>query len=126
MDTKFEETTKTLDIGSTTVVTEIGSTSEEQVTTEEFKVSGDALVAKIKELIYQGNIRRIIIKNEEGHTLIEIPMTVGVIGSVLSAALFPVVAAIGVIGAMVTHLTVVVERKESRPSSKFDSEHKSS
>ncbi len=90
------------------------------MTAEEFKIRGDVLVAKIKELIAQGNVRRIILKNEEGHTLIEIPMTVGVIGSVISAALFPVVAAVGVIGAMVAHLTVVIERIESGHLSDLD------
>jgi hypothetical protein len=96
--------------------------AEEKIAVEEFKITGDALVSKIKDLIHQGNIRRIIIKNEEGHILIEIPMTVGVIGGVLSAALFPVVAAVGVIGAMVAHLTVVIERQESNPSGEDDSD----
>ena len=103
------------------VNTETEREANEQVTVEEFKISGDVLGAKIKELIHQGNIRRIILKNEEGQTLIEIPMTVGVIGSVISAALFPVIAAVGVIGAMVARLTVVIERIESEPSSE-DSE----
>lgn len=85
---------------------------EEKFATEEFRISGDTLVTKIKELIHQGNIRRIIIKNEEGGTLIEIPLTIGVVGGVISAALFPVIAAVGVIGAMVTHLTIVVEKRE--------------
>ena len=58
------------------------------------------------------NFRHIIIKNEEGHTLIEIPLTIGVVGGVVGAALFPVVAAIGAIGALVAHLTIVVERQE--------------
>lgn len=84
--------------------------SEENVTVEEFKISGDALVSQIKGLIQRGNIRRIIIKNEEDRALIEIPLTVGVIGGTVGAALFPVVAAVGVIGAMVAHLTVVIER----------------
>jgi hypothetical protein len=85
---------------------------DEKVRVEEFKISGDALVAKVKQLIHQGNIRRIIIKNEDGRTLIEVPLTVGVVGGVIGAALFPVIAALGVIGALVTHLTIVVERKE--------------
>ena len=84
---------------------------KKKVTVEEFKISGDALVSQIKALIQRGNIRRIIIKNEEGHPLIEIPLTVGVIGGTIGAALFPVVAAVGVIGAMVAHLTVVIERQ---------------
>ncbi|MEO0887217.1 MAG: DUF4342 domain-containing protein [Cyanobacteria bacterium J06648_10] len=87
--------------------------SQENITVEEFKISGDALASQIKGLIQRGNIRRIIIKNEEDHTLIEIPLTVGVIGGTIGAALFPVVAAVGVIGAMVAHLTVVIERQKS-------------
>ncbi|MGE5658192.1 MAG: DUF4342 domain-containing protein [Actinomycetota bacterium] len=81
-------------------------------TVEEFQISGDTLVAQVKELLYQGNIRRIIIKNEEGQTLIEIPLTVGVLSSAIGAVFFPVLAALGVIGAMVTHLTLVIERKD--------------
>lgn len=121
MDTNVEETTKTNEQDvSAIVATEMETDAKEKVTAEEFKISGDVLVAKIKELIAQGNVRRIIIKNEEGHTLIEIPLTVGVIGSVISAALFPVVAAVGVIGAMVAHLTVVIERIESDRSNDHD------
>jgi hypothetical protein len=86
--------------------------TEEKIGVEEFTINGDALVSKIKELIHQGNIRRIILKNEEGRTLIEIPLTVGVVGGVLSAALFPVMAAVGAIGAMVAHLTIVLEKRE--------------
>jgi Domain of unknown function (DUF4342) len=94
------------------VTTEPEASPEEQIGVEEFTITGDALVAKIKELIHQGNIRRIILKNEEGRTLIEIPLTVGVVGGVISAALFPVMAAVGAIGAMVAHLTIVVEKRE--------------
>ena len=85
---------------------------EEKIGVEEFTIHGDALVAKIKELIHQGNIRRIILKNEEGRILIEIPLTIGVVGGVISAALFPVMAAVGAIGAMVAHLTIVLEKHE--------------
>ncbi|WP_088243943.1 DUF4342 domain-containing protein [Calothrix rhizosoleniae] len=122
MDTNLEETTKTIDTNTSTIVTQTDTEPNEKVTSEEFKISGDLLVAKIKELIHQGNIRRIIIKHEEGNTLIEIPMTVGVIGGVISAAFFPVLAAIGVIGAMVAHLTIVIERQESTESSEDDKE----
>ncbi len=94
----------------TEVVTE--EETEQKFRVEELKISGDTLVAKVRELIHQGNIRRIIIKNEEGRTLIEIPLTVGVVGGVIGAAMFPVIAAIGAIGAVVAHLTLVVERKE--------------
>ena len=82
--------------------------SEEKVRIEEHKVSGDDLVAKVKELVHEGNIRRISIKNEEGETLIEIPLTLGVIGAVF----LPVLAAIGAIAALVTDCTIVVEKVE--------------
>lgn len=114
MDTNLEETTKTSEQDPPIIfATDTKTDAKEKVSTEELKISGDVLVTKIKELIAQGNVRRIIIKNEENHTLIEIPMTIGVIGSVISAVLFPVVAAVGVIGAMVAHLTVVIERQET-------------
>jgi len=93
------------------VPTEAEVKTEEKVSVEEFTINGNDLVAKVKELVHEGNIRRIIIKNEEGRILIEIPLTVGVVGGVLSAALFPVIAAVGVIGAMVAHLTVVIEKR---------------
>jgi hypothetical protein len=76
---------------------------------EEFKVSGDEVVKKLKELLKQGNIRRISIKNEQGKTLLEFPLTVGVVG----AALLPVWAAIGAVAALVAKCTIVVEKKEN-------------
>lgn len=85
--------------------------SEEQVRTEEYQVDGDYLVHKIKELVHEGNIRRIIIKNEEGKRLIEIPLTIGAVGVVL----LPVWAAIGAIAALVTNCTIVVEKVEEQP-----------
>ncbi|MBE9137075.1 DUF4342 domain-containing protein [Nodosilinea sp. LEGE 07088] len=116
-----EETTQTVDITAPESITpETEDGTEEPVTVEEFKISGDTLVANIKGLIRQGNIRRIIIQNETGHTLIEIPLTVGVIGGAVGAAFFPVVAALGVIGAMVAHLTVVVERQASSETDDAD------
>ncbi|NET37565.1 MAG: DUF4342 domain-containing protein [Cyanothece sp. SIO1E1] len=83
---------------------------QQNVRVEEFKVNGDTLIEKIKELINEGNIRRIVIKHEDGHILLEIPLTVGVAGSVVGAALFPFVAAIGVIGLLVARLTIVIEK----------------
>jgi Domain of unknown function (DUF4342) len=113
MNTPLETSTVAPGNTETAIVTpEVTEQSNVDIKVEEFKISGDTLVAEIKTLIHQGNIRRIIIKNEEGHILLEIPLTVGVIGGVISAALFPVVAALGVIGAMVAHLTVVIERQE--------------
>lgn len=104
------ETVTTVEVESTQA--EPGSNSQEKIRIEEFTITGDALVAKVKEWIHQGNIRRIIIKNEEGRTLIEIPLTVGVVGGVIGATLFPVIAALGAIGALVAHLKVVIERRE--------------
>jgi hypothetical protein len=74
---------------------------------EEFQVTGEKLIGKVKELIHEGNIRRIIIKNEEGKVLIEVPLTLGVIGAVLA----PVLAAVGAIGALVMNCTIVVEKE---------------
>ena len=76
--------------------------------TEEFKVSGEGLLQKIKELIREGNIRRIIIKDEAGKTLVELPLTLGVVG----AAFVPVLAAVGALAALVANCTIIVERKE--------------
>jgi hypothetical protein len=81
---------------------------EEKIKSEEFKVDGEQLVAKIKEIVHEGNIRRITIKNEKGDVLIEIPLTIGVVGVIL----LPVWAAIGAIAALAAHLTIVVEKVE--------------
>lgn len=82
--------------------------SEEKIRTEEFQVSGELLLAKIKELVNEGNIRRVIIKNEEGRSLIDVPLTIGVVGALLA----PQLAALGAIAAMVTKGTIIVERVE--------------
>jgi hypothetical protein len=82
--------------------------SEEKTFTEEIKTTGEQLLAKVKELVREGNVRRIIVKNEEGKTLIEIPLTLGVVG----ALLLPVAAAVGAIAALVADCTIVVERVE--------------
>lgn len=81
--------------------------SEEQTRKEEFKVSGADVLEQIKKLVQEGNVRRIIIKNDKGVTMLEFPLTIGVVG----AALLPVWAAIGAIIALVTNCTIVVERK---------------
>jgi len=82
------------------------------IRTEEFKVNGDTLVAEVKKLVHEGNVRRIIIKTEEGQTLIEVPLTIGVVGGVVGAVLLPVWAAIGAIAALAARLTLVVEKAE--------------
>ncbi len=82
--------------------------TEEKTRTEEFEFNGDLLVAKIKELLHEGNIRRVIIKNEEGRVLIDFPLSIGVVGALLA----PQLAALGAIAALVTKGTVVVEKIE--------------
>jgi hypothetical protein len=74
----------------------------------EFKVKGEELVEKIKQLLHEGNIRRIIIKDEEGKIYLEIPVTFGVVGVLLA----PTIAALGAIAAMVAHLKVEVIKTE--------------
>ena len=86
--------------------------SDEKVRTEEYKVSADDTVAKIKEIIAEGNVRRIIIQNEDGKTLIEFPLTIGVAAAAGVLLLAPLLAAVGVLAAIVTDLTIVVEREE--------------
>ncbi|NMC47646.1 MAG: DUF4342 domain-containing protein [Chloroflexi bacterium] len=76
--------------------------------TEEFRVNGDEILAKIKELVKEGNIRRVIIKNEEGKALIDIPLTVGVVGTILA----PQLAAIGAIASLLTRGTIVIEKED--------------
>jgi len=83
--------------------------AEENFKKEEFKVSGEDVVKKVKELIKEGNIRRIIIKNEEDKVLVEFPLTIGVVG----VALLPMWVAIGAIAALVTKCTIVVEKREN-------------
>jgi len=80
--------------------------AERRVQTEEFKVPGEKLLSRIKELVHQGNIRRVIIKNDKGNVLIEIPLTMGVVG----LALMPVWIAIGAMAAYAANYTIVVEK----------------
>jgi Domain of unknown function (DUF4342) len=75
---------------------------------EEFKVEGEKLLAKIKELIHAGNIRKVIIKDKDGKTLMEIPMTLGVVGVLIA----PQLAAIGAIAGLLSEATLIVEKKE--------------
>ena len=73
---------------------------------EKHRVSGDKVIAKIKELLHEGNVRHVVIKNDEGRTLIEFPVSMGVAG----ALLLPVWAAVGAIAAIVASCTIEVER----------------
>jgi len=83
--------------------------SGERIRVEELTIDGEKLVSTVRELVRQGNVRRISIVNRDGRTLIEIPLTLGVIG----ALLLPTLAAVGAIAALVTECRIVVERVES-------------
>lgn len=80
--------------------------SDEKSRTEKYRVSGDKLVGKVKEIVREGNVRRITIRNDDGKVLIEIPLTIGVVGAVL----LPVWAALGAIAALVANCSIEVER----------------
>lgn len=80
---------------------------------EEFKVKGDELLGRVRELIREGNVRRLTIKSSEGKTMLEIPLTIGVVGALIA----PVAAALGAVAALVTECTVTVTREEEAPES---------
>lgn len=82
--------------------------TEEKIRVEEYKVTGDELVHKIKQIVHEGNIRKITIKTEGGNTLLEFPLTVGVVGAVL----LPLWAALGAAAALITDCTIAVEKVE--------------
>ncbi len=81
--------------------------SEEKNFTEEIKTTGKELTNKVKELVKEGNVRKISIKDKDGNVILSIPLTIGVIGAVLA----PILAAVGAIAALVTECTISVERK---------------
>ncbi|MES2203436.1 MAG: DUF4342 domain-containing protein [Patescibacteria group bacterium] len=82
------------------------------MSTEEFKVSGDDVIGAVKKIIAEGNARRIIIKREDGSTMMEFPLTVGAVGAIVA----PMLAAVGAIAALVTKCTIVVERRDAVPA----------
>ena len=79
-----------------------------KVVKEEFSVPSEDLIKRVKELIHEGNVTRIIVRDEEGKTLLEIPATIGVVGVILA----PWLAALGAIAALATKCTIAVERRE--------------
>jgi hypothetical protein len=84
-------------------------THKEKLNQQSFKVSGDEILTKIKEIIKEGNARRIIIKNDKDETIMEFPLTIGAIGVVLA----PLYAAIGTLAALATNCTIIVEKKNN-------------
>ncbi|MDJ0663427.1 MAG: DUF4342 domain-containing protein [Acidimicrobiia bacterium] len=85
---------------------------------EEFEVKGDDLLSRIRELIAEGNVRRITIKSAEGRTMLEIPLTIGVVGALIA----PVAAAIGAVAALVTECTITVTREDDPGSDEAEAE----
>lgn len=84
---------------------------------DEFKVKGEELLSKVKEIIHQGNIRKIIIKNDSGKTYLEVPVTIGVVGLVLA----PVWAAIGALAALASSFNIqVIKKGEKEEPTKED------
>ncbi len=81
--------------------------SEQKTVREEFKINGEQVVNKVKELIHEGNIRRVIVKQDD-RTILEIPLTLGVAGILLA----PTLAALGAAAALLTECTIVVEKTE--------------
>jgi len=80
---------------------------------EEFTISSEDLVKKVKELIHEGNVRRITVKDEAGKTILDLPVSVGVIGILIA----PLLAAVGAVAAIATKCTIAVERREDKPTS---------
>jgi Domain of unknown function (DUF4342) len=76
---------------------------------ETMKIQGQALAEKVKELLHEGSVRRIVVKNDQGHTVMEIPVTAGVIAAVA----LPVVTAVGALAALANDWTIEVHRRES-------------
>jgi D-mannonate dehydratase len=83
---------------------------------EEIQVLGKDLVERVKSLVHEGNVRRIIIRDEHGHTFMEIPVTVAAVGAVLA----PLLAAVGAISALVAKFTVVVIRSDASKDEKAE------
>ncbi len=76
--------------------------------TEQYRLTGHEVIGKIQQIVHEGNVRRVLIKNADDHTIVEFPLTVGVVG----AALAPMWAAIGAIAALVADCTIEIEKKE--------------
>jgi hypothetical protein len=91
--------------------TEPQDTTPPKTQVEEFSISGDNLMSRIQELLHESNIRRILVKNQEGRVLLDLPLTAGIIGGTIGISFFAPLVAIAAIGGMVARLTLVVERR---------------
>jgi len=90
-----------------------------RINTEEYRVKGEGLLAKVRELVHQGNIRRIIIQNDDGQTIVEIPLTLGVVGAIL----VPIWVAIGAIAALAADYRIQVHRADEKAPEKNEPAH---
>ena len=99
-------------------MTEENGTTGSKSGRQKFRVAGDRVIATLKELIHEGNVRHVVIKNDDGRTLIEFPVSIGVAGAVL----MPVWAAVGAIAAIVTDCTIEVERSDDDEDGEDDEE----
>ena len=90
-------------------MTQNNANVEHKSYTDELQVMGEQLLSKVKELVHEGNVRRIIIKDQSGHTILEIPLTIGVVGAILA----PTLAAVGAIGALLAQCSIQVVRTET-------------
>ena len=108
LQTAGEEIEKAFSPAAQEIKKAFSTVGEETVQKEQFKVSGNELVEKVKALIHEGNVRRIIVKDEEDRIVLEIPLTAGVIGTVLA----PILAAVAALAALAMSYTIVVERKQ--------------
>ena len=91
-------------------------TDRDESRVEEFQLKGEEVVAKVKELVREGNVRRIMVSDADGKTLVEIPLTVGVVG----ALLLPALAALGAVAALLTDCTITVVRQDPEPDKSTD------
>jgi len=83
--------------------------ADEKVWTEKVKVQADALREKVEELIREGNVRRVVVKNAEGQTVMELPLTIGIVGAVAA----PMLAAVGAIAGLAARWSLEIERRDS-------------
>jgi hypothetical protein len=89
----------------------------ETTRSEEFTIDGKSVMAKLKELLHQGNIRRITVKNQDGQVYFDLPLTIGVAGAILA----PAAAALGAIAALAGELTIAVEKVEAQQETPAES-----
>lgn len=106
-----EDTYEKIDVEEEPMAEKTTAESNGKSWTEEFTVAGEELVAKVKQLVRETTVRRIVIKNEAKRINFEIPLAVGVVGIIL----LPVYAALALIAALVTECTIIVERVEKEP-----------